>query len=93
MRRAKKRNRPLWWKLMRGIVRATACFVLVYIGLFAWLFFTHPSPSVDYVAPLNQIARSAPPEECGWPIYRPAFMTANLSELRCHSWMAPGGHR
>lgn len=81
MRRAKIRNRPLWWKLERGFGQAIVCFVLLYCAVFAWLLFTHPSPNVDYVAELNKNARSSPEDQRGWPIYRKAFTKASFAKL------------
>lgn len=103
MRRAKKRNRPLWWKLMRGSARAFAWFLLFYIGLALLLSLRHPNPRTDYVALLNTSTANAPESDRAWPIYRDAWTKARMwkfddaslrvSDDRTARWSRPGDDR
>ncbi len=103
MRRAKKRNRPLWWRLMRGSAQALACFVLFYIGLVLLLSLRHPYLRTDYLAILNASTPNAPESDRAWPIYRDAWAKARIwkfddaplrvSDERTARWSRPGDDR
>lgn len=74
IRRGKRRNRPLWWHVQRRLGQAIVIFAGVYVLLGIGMMFTHPSPSVDYLAQLNATAKSVKPEDSAWPIYRDAWL-------------------
>ena len=78
MRRAKKRNRPLWWRTGRRMLQAASLFVLAYIGLALLLSMRHPNPRTDYLALLNASASKASESDRAWPIYRKAWIEADL---------------
>lgn len=80
MRRAKKRNRPMWWRAGRRSMEAAGLFVLAYIGLAVLLSMRHPNPRVDYLALLNASATKVPAADRAWPIYRRAWADADLYE-------------
>jgi len=74
IRRAKKRNRPLAWHVLRAVGWMMAGMLVIY-GFFAMRFLLgHPTPSIDYLAILNRPALAAPEEQRGWPIYREAIL-------------------
>jgi hypothetical protein len=74
IRRGKIRNRPIWWHARRWMQRMFLALVVIYLGLMAYFFVGHPSPSVDYVAELNQPLLNVPESDRAWPIYRRAIL-------------------
>jgi len=74
IRRGKKRGRTMIWKVF---VRTT---VVVVLGIFAtcgyaaWLSFGKPSPSVDYIARINEPIERIPYQDRAWPLLREAFL-------------------
>ena len=84
MRRAKKRNRPLWWQLLRFTVRSVEAGMLLYAGAGILLSLRHPNPTVDYVAELNRPAMETAVTDQAWPIYRKAWTESHIFATR--SW-------
>src|SRR5436190_8627924 len=70
IRRAKKRNRPLPWHILRALGWMLAGTLAIYGVLAARFLLGHPSPKVDYVAAMNQRLEAVPQEQRAWPIYR-----------------------
>ncbi len=81
IRRSKKRNRPLPWRIMRNAMRATAgvfaLMVIVYLYAAARLYSAEPNVTIDYAAQLTQRAQAVRQEDRAWPHYRSA-----LTELK-----------
>ena len=77
---SKRRNRPMWKKSLQfsgyGIAGLAAAYVVVSI----WFHMGKPTPSVDYVAQMNQPIVAIPDSEKGWPIYRPMWIKYKFSE-------------
>ncbi len=78
MRRGKKRNRPVWWQVLRFTVRSVEAIMLLYAGAGILLSLRHPSPTVDYVAELNRPAMETPATDQAWPIYRKAWTDSHI---------------
>jgi|GEM_PF-6052659 len=70
IRRGKKRGRAMMWKLF---VRVTCVFVFLIaaIGVYAgWIALGRPTPSIDYVAKLNESLEQIPEQDRAWPLWR-----------------------
>ncbi len=74
IRRAKRRNRPLAWKVLRVAGWALAAFALCYGLLFARYYAGRPVVSVDYVAAFNAPIKAVPEPDRAWPLYREAML-------------------
>jgi hypothetical protein len=74
IRRAKKRNRPLPWHIMRALGWMMALMLAIYGFLAARFVLGRPSPKIDYVAALNKPVLSVPEDQRAWPIYRQAIL-------------------
>jgi hypothetical protein len=74
IRRAKIRNRPLAWHILRGLAWMIAVMLTIYGFLAARFLLGRPSPKVDYVAALNQPLLAVAEDERAWPIYRKAIL-------------------
>lgn len=70
IRRAKKRNRPLAWKVFAGISRALVCTLIAFALYVGWMFTGRAKPSVDYVARVNARIDEMPESQRSWPILR-----------------------
>src|SRR5882672_6020656 len=74
IRRAKKRNRPLAWHVLRGLGWIMLVMLTIYACLAARFLLGRPTPKVDYVAALNEPMMAVPPDQRAWPIYRQAIL-------------------
>ena len=80
IRRAKMRNRPWIWQVLRRSRQALGVAVAVYVVLLAVALTSHPDPRIDYVAQLNESAVSARTEDRAWPLYRELFIRHNIRD-------------
>ncbi len=78
IRRAKRRNRPLAWHLLRAAGWLMAAAVVFYLGLAVCFFWGHPTPNVNYVALLNRSIEPTPAQDRAWPLYREAILALEL---------------
>jgi hypothetical protein len=78
IRKAKKRNRPLSWRVARGALRGMALFIVIIIGVYimmlARFYMGAPAKPVDYRPQLNKAALALKEDERAWPIYRQAAL-------------------
>jgi hypothetical protein len=78
IRRAKKRNRPMWWQsliwLRWGIIRTILFLIVIYAILAARFYSARPSPRIDYVGELNRPLVNVPENDRAWPLYRQAIL-------------------
>ncbi len=74
IRRAKKRNRPLPWHILRALTWLITATLALYAFLAARFLIGHPSPKVDYVQALNRPILATPESQRAWPIYRQAIL-------------------
>ncbi|MEM6553708.1 MAG: hypothetical protein AAF750_16440 [Planctomycetota bacterium] len=81
IRRARKRNRPLWWKTQRVCFWLILSLIIFYLAALLYLLQGEPNPSVDYIAKLNAPAHAVPEADRAWPIYREAFIASNFHQL------------
>jgi hypothetical protein len=70
IRRAKIRNRSLFWHAKRFLLRAAGVIVVLYLGLAVYYSFGKPKISVDYVSRINESILAVPADQRAWPIYR-----------------------
>lgn len=75
IRRAKLRNRPLAWQALKWARRAIAALIVFYVGAGVYFAMGSPSPSVDYLAKLNEPILATPESDWAWPIYRTTLKT------------------
>lgn len=84
IRRARKRQRPLWWRAMRRTMQGVGGFLLIllliYLGLAIRFFTGRPGPVHDYLPQINAAALAAKSDERAWPLYREALLA--MPELR-----------
>jgi hypothetical protein len=84
IRRAKVRNRPLWWKIGR-VVRWVLIAFFVFYGVLAIYFFSgRPSVRVDYLAILNEPKLATAESDRAWPLYRHASARGQYTLRRGH---------
>ncbi len=78
IRRAKRRQRPLVWKVARGTMLVSAwgiVGIIAFYGLLALRFFAgEPTLSRNYVAEFNHALAQRPPEQLAWPLYKDAIL-------------------
>jgi len=78
IRRAKRRNRPLFWRVWGSVIRVAAWTLAAAIVLYAVIFvrFLWGKPTIawNYMAELNAEAKAIPEDERAWPLYREALM-------------------
>ncbi|HKQ47094.1 MAG TPA: hypothetical protein VJZ71_03365 [Phycisphaerae bacterium] len=72
--RSKKRGRPMIWK----IITSTALVLLVIAaaggGYLAYVSLGSPTPTVDYIAKINEPTQRTPEGDRAWPILREALL-------------------
>ncbi|MCK4342054.1 MAG: hypothetical protein KAY37_10065 [Phycisphaerae bacterium] len=78
IRRSKKRNRPLIWKLRvrttQGVGLLLLLFIVTYTVLAARLYCGSVQLSRNYWEELNTPVLATPEDERAWPLYRQAFL-------------------
>lgn len=77
---AKKRNRPIMFKIAQIFGWIIVASISSYAGLWAYYHSGVPSPKTDYLPQLNKIALSVDPTESAWPIYRETWSKFDFSE-------------
>jgi len=74
LRRAKKRCRPLWAKVIVRTFQAGAILLVVIAVYAAWFVTGEPTISVDYLAMMNQMSRpKVLSQDNAWPDYEKAI--------------------
>lgn len=78
IRRAKLRQRPIAWKVARGMTLACVWGVVGVVALYGLLALRfsagEPTLSRNYVAEFNQALAQRPPEQLAWPLYKEATL-------------------
>jgi hypothetical protein len=59
---------------MRALGWATVALVACYLALGVYFYLGSPSPSVNYIAKINESGASVPAEQRAWPLYREALL-------------------
>ncbi len=90
IRRAKKRNRPMPWRVAMKTIKTVglclAAFIVFYLACGLYMLAGKPNVSVDYLAKVNATATSVPADERAWPHYREALLQLEkIPSLRTHS--------
>src|SRR6266496_704429 len=75
IRRAKRRNRPPSWQVLRVLGWLTAALFVFYGGFAIYFFAGRPSPGISYIARVNQTIEKTPLEDRAWPIYRRVLLS------------------
>ncbi len=92
IRRAKKRNRPLPWHILRAFVWILVALVALYLGLAAYFFAGRPTPTINYVDQLNEKTKRASPEQLAWPLYQKVIAQLSGTEPNHREMIVyPGG--
>src|SRR5215510_8536560 len=74
IRRAKRRNRPPSWQVLRVTGWLTAALFVFYGGFAIYFFAGRPLARINYIARVNQTIEKTPLEDRAWPIYRRALL-------------------
>ena len=78
IRRAKRRNRPLFWRFWGGAVRTAgwtaAALVVFYVAVLIRFLTGRPTIAFNYTAQLNAAAQAVPEHDRAWPLYREALL-------------------
>ena len=77
---AKRRNRPMWKKSLQFSAYGIASLAAAYVIISIWFHIGQPTPSIDYVAKMNQPIAEIADSEKAWPIYRPMWTKYKFSE-------------
>jgi hypothetical protein len=73
IRRAKKRGRPLVWHAWRCGSWTIGATAAVYAILVMYFLFSDISPTINYLAAIDQSATNVPVSQQAWPMYRRAL--------------------
>lgn len=77
IRRAKKRGRPLPWRMAKrgaqGLGALLACMIVLYVVLVVRYYMGEPKITRDYVAEYNAAVDAIPEEQRAWPVYLEAI--------------------
>lgn len=74
IRRAKKRGRPMLYKIA---VVSSMCLLVgagSAVGLAAWVSSGTPTPTVDYIAMINEEVVTTPPQDRAWTALEPIIL-------------------
>ncbi|MEZ6233576.1 MAG: hypothetical protein R3B68_05260 [Phycisphaerales bacterium] len=78
IRRAKRRARPLIWRLWAGLWSAVGWGLLAILGLYVYLFVRYmllqPTISRNISEEINQRIAQTPPQDRAWPEHRAAYL-------------------
>jgi len=74
IRRAKKRNRPLWWRALHACCWLLGCFFVVYVLLALYMLTERLTLDTDYLAVINRRADARAQGAPAWPLYRKAML-------------------
>lgn len=74
IRRGKKRGRSMMWKITAIVVSSLTVVTALGGGYAAYVMYGKPSPSVDYVAQLNEGITEVPDDQRAWPILAEALL-------------------
>ena len=84
IRKAKRRNRPLWWQLWRltfwAVVWGICAAILIYAGLSLRFYLGRPDVAHNYWQEINQ-ARRVDESQRAWPIYREVLFKLGKDEM------------
>ncbi len=72
IRRAKKRNRPLPWRVMKRSMQVLGIVIILYLLAAVYFLAGRPAPSHNYLKDLNAAALSLKESQRAWPLYRAA---------------------
>jgi hypothetical protein len=100
IRRAKRRNRPTAWQVLRAAGWLTSALFVFYFGFAIYFFAGRPSPRINYIATVNQTIEKTPLEDRAWPIYRRALLglghisraTSPAPQFDAQPWMKQWPH-
>lgn len=97
IRRAKLRQRPIFWHLFKWLRRSVIVLFLAYLLVLLRFLTGSPEIKTDYFASLNAITMAAPEEQRAWPLYSEALITMNLADPLTrellHAGSEPGSPR
>ncbi|MEK6643223.1 MAG: hypothetical protein AABZ08_04885 [Planctomycetota bacterium] len=74
IRRGKKRGRPMIWKALVSVAAVCGATLCAGAGYVAYVAFGKPTPTVDYVAKINEPLQTLPITDRAWPHLREAML-------------------
>lgn len=72
--RSKKRGRPMIWKVMTSTALVLLVIAAAGGGYLAYVSWGTPTPTVDYLAKINEPTQRTPEGDRAWPILRDALL-------------------
>ncbi len=72
--RSKKRGRPMVWKILSTMVVLFVLFAAAGGGYLAYISYGAPTPTVDYMAKINEPSQKVPEGDRAWPVLREALL-------------------
>jgi hypothetical protein len=70
IRRGKKRGRPMYWKILVSTLVVSVVVLGAGAGYVTYISFGQPTPTVDYIAKINEPVEAIPHEQRAWPLLR-----------------------
>jgi len=91
IRRGKKRGRPMAWKILARTTAVAAVLMVSVAGYAAFAMLRQPSPSVDYVAQLNEPILATAEADRAWPVLREVILRfePRTDEPTTYRWQMP----
>jgi len=86
IRRAKRRNRPLFWKALNACCWFVGCFLVIYTLLALFMLFERPTLDTDYLAIINDRDAARTQGEPAWPRYRKAMLALGWQKAQPPEW-------
>ncbi len=93
IRRAKRRNRPLAWRMARRTFQAVGTTAAILIVCWLWLLirfqFAKPNVSFDHIGELDARSKAVAESERAWPLYAEAFTKMKWNVFSATSTFIP----
>lgn len=74
IRRAKKRQRPLWWRTLRLGLWMVLALIGLYLLLAVRFFLGRPNIAHNYITDIQAMVNANPESDRAWPLYRQALL-------------------
>ncbi len=90
IRRAKLRQRPIFWHLFKWLRRSVIVLFLAYLLVLIRFLTGSPQVKTDYFASLNARTMAVPEEQRAWPLYREALVTMQIADAPTRELLRQG---
>ena len=93
IRRAKRRNRPLAWRMARRTIQAVGTTAAILIVCWLWLLirfqFAKPNVSFDHIGEIDARSKALAESERAWPLYAEALTKMKWNVFSATSTFVP----